>query len=79
MYYRVSTQRKADSMGVVGWVRNCADGTVEITAEAGPVDIQSFLDWCAEGPETAVVTNIEVFDGEPIQCETGFTIRPSVK
>jgi acylphosphatase len=69
--FRYSTMIEARRLGLVGWVCNRADGTVEVTAE-GPRDIlESLLAFLRHGPPMAHVTSVEtqwsastgVFDG----------------
>ncbi len=45
--FRVATRRKAQALGLIGWVRNCADGSVEGLV-AGPPGAQvETLEWHA--------------------------------
>ncbi|QSA97960.1 acylphosphatase [Methylococcus sp. EFPC2] len=66
VYYRGSTCREADRLGLMGWVRNLADGRVELVAEGEESAIQALLNWCAEGPPMARVDEINVLE-EPIK------------
>lgn len=60
VFFRMETQRAAESRGVNGWVRNKADGTVEAVFE-GPKDrVTSVLDWCRQGPPRATVDKVDV-------------------
>ncbi len=68
VWFRESTRRQAVSLGVSGWVKNRADGTVEALLE-GPEDaVLKLVDWCRKGPTAAGVTGIhetkEVWRGE---------------
>ena len=58
VWFRASTKRKADELGITGMVRNKADGTVYIEAEGPPQQMNQFLQWCHEGPEFAKVTSV---------------------
>ena len=58
--FRYNTQRKARELGVKGWVRNTADGRVEIEAFAEPPVMEKFLQWCGQGPSGAHVTAVEI-------------------
>jgi acylphosphatase len=58
VWYRAHTQEKAQEMGVVGYVRNCADGTVEIVAEGEEHRVEALLDWAREGPPMAQVADL---------------------
>jgi len=64
VFYRASTKAVADQLGVKGNVRNEADGSVFIEAEANPMLLDMFLDWCKEGPEHAKVISVETHEGE---------------
>eukprot|EP00392_Amoebophrya_sp_AT5.2_P009043 g9071.t1 len=59
VYYRDSTKRKADMLGLVGAAWNLADGRVEIIAE-GPKDkLDELENWCHKGPEGAAEVGLE--------------------
>jgi acylphosphatase len=65
VFYRDSCRTEARRLGVRGWVRNRADGTVEVVAE-GPRDrVDQLLTWCRQGPPRADVTGIAVTDEIP--------------
>ena len=56
--FRYATQREARRLGLDGWVRNCADGSVEAQI-CGSIDsIQHMLEWLRTGPATAHVTQL---------------------
>jgi len=74
VWFRASTRDAARRAGVDGWVRNLADGCVEAVFEAGPGAVATLLGFCREGPSSAEVTDIEVFEEAP-QGESGFAIR----
>ena len=57
--FRDWTCAEADRLGVSGWVRNMADGSVELLA-VGPEDrVRALLAACAEGPPAAAVSGVE--------------------
>lgn len=64
VFYRASTKAVADQLGVKGLVKNMKDGTVYIEAEGDNFSIESFLEWCHEGPEKAKVEKVETVEGE---------------
>lgn len=78
VYYRASAQEEAQRLGLVGWVRNRADGTVEAVAEGEDTAVESFLAWCRRGPERARVDDVEVERLAPIGTEREFAVRPTV-
>ncbi len=72
--YRASTASEARRLGVVGWVRNRSDGTVELEAE-GPEDkIAALIAWCHDGPPSANVTSVAVDDVPPTGKDTMFAV-----
>jgi acylphosphatase len=64
VFYRASTKAVADQLGVKGIVKNEADGSVFIEAEADAMTLDMFLDWCKEGPEHANVISVDSHEGE---------------
>jgi acylphosphatase len=75
VFFRMHTQQTATSMGLVGWVRNTADGNVEVMAEGSPDALQKLLTWCRRGPPSARVTDVAE-EWEPATGEfTDFSIR----
>ncbi|MEC7946049.1 MAG: acylphosphatase [Myxococcota bacterium] len=77
VYYRASTQREAERLGLCGWVRNRADGTVELVAEGPERALEALLSWVHRGPETADVTRVEVVWEDPVAL-IGFEVRPTL-
>jgi acylphosphatase len=65
VFFRVSTQRSAESLGVTGTVRNDADGSVVIEAEGSDAAIERFVAWCRRGPSRARVDRLVVVEGKP--------------
>jgi len=62
VFFRRSAAEEADRLGVSGWVRNCADGRVELEAEGPPVAVEAFLTFCRRGPERARVEEVLVVE-----------------
>ncbi len=72
--YRASTASEARRIGVVGYIRNRSDGTVELEAE-GPEDkISGLIAWCEQGPPSAEVTSVVVDDQPAKGIETTFSV-----
>ena len=59
VFFRASIKAVADQLGVKGFVLNQQDGSVYIEAEGDKFALESFLEFCQEGPEDAEVENIE--------------------
>ncbi len=67
--FRYSTMRTARQVGVVGRVRNLADGRVEIEVAGAPEKVRQLEEWVRRGgPPGAVVAEVRV---EPLDGETG--------
>lgn len=73
VFFRASTKAVADQMEVRGKVKNEKDGSVLIEAEASEMILEMFVEWCAKGPEKAVVESVEVTDGA-LQGYTNFAV-----
>jgi acylphosphatase len=74
VFFRVEARDRARSLGLSGWVRNRADGTVEAVFEGDPDRVESMVAWSRRGPSGAIVDDVEVDWGEP-EGEEGFSIR----
>lgn len=72
--YRAATCTEARRLGVVGWVKNRDDGSVELEAE-GPDDmVAALIQWCHEGPPAALVARVAVDDITPSGADREFQI-----
>ena len=49
----------ARSLGLVGWVRNLADGRVEVFAQGAADGVDRLVGWLWTGPSMSVVTGVE--------------------
>jgi acylphosphatase len=56
--YRYSTRQKAQELGVNGWVRNLADGSVECLMEGERDKVEALIRWCHQGPPGARVKKV---------------------
>lgn len=75
VYFRASTKKKAEEVGVSGWVRNLPDGRVEALFVGEEGALGEVLAFCQEGPERARVGDVEVSDAEDPGSLEGFTVR----
>lgn len=60
VFFRDSTRRVAQGLGLTGWVRNCSDGSVEIHAEGDRKKLEELIAWCRQGPDHATVSNLDL-------------------
>lgn len=60
VWFRGGTQSFARSKKVTGWVRNCADGTVEAVLEGDEESVRAVVAWCRQGPPGARVDRVDV-------------------
>jgi len=75
VWYRGAMQREANRLGVLGWVRNLPDGSVEAVIEGAPSAVRTLSEWCKTGPPGAHVVRI-VASPEPAGDDLhGFHIR----
>ena len=58
--FRYFTSKNASRIGVVGWVRNAYDGTVEIRAEGTKSKLKRFINRVEQGPSHAKVTKVDI-------------------
>lgn len=58
--FRYYTRKKASECAIVGFVQNKANGSVYIEASGEEIDIDTFTDWCKQGPTWARVLEIKI-------------------
>lgn len=75
VFFRSTTRDIAKSLSLSGWVRNLADGRVEIMAEGEEEDVKRLIEWAKKGPPGARVLDVKVEYKEPQGAFEGFEIR----
>lgn len=75
VFFRASTQEKAEELGLTGFVQNEDDGTVYLEAEGNPSALQELEAWAHKGPEQARVEKVEVEEQEGLAEFSGFRQR----
>ena len=58
--FRYYTQRRANGLGLGGFVRNRWDGSVEIVAEGEREAVDQLLSWLHAGPASGHVERVDV-------------------
>jgi acylphosphatase len=72
--FRVAVLERAHELGVLGWVRNGDDDSVEVHAEGPPPAVDALVAFLYEGPAAAHVAGVEVEQVRPEGHEQ-FAIR----
>ena len=62
--YRYSMVLAAQRLGVVGWVRNRHDGSVEAMVAGSAENVAAMIEWARHGPAGAEVAHVAVEPGE---------------
>lgn len=76
VFFRAETKRKADELGLVGFVRNEEDGSVYLELEGEETLINELTEWLKRGgPELASLSDIEVQSLEEVVNFKDFTVR----
>ncbi|MDX1611704.1 MAG: acylphosphatase [Candidatus Thermoplasmatota archaeon] len=75
VFFRDSTRRQAQALGVNGWVRNLPDGRVEGVFQGEEKAVDELLAWCKQGPERARVSDLVVEPQAPEEAFEGFRVR----
>ena len=64
VFYRDSTRKVARDLGIKGSAVNRSDGSVQVIAKGTPEALKEFKVWLTQGPEMALVENVEEVDIE---------------
>jgi acylphosphatase len=65
VFFRDTTRRRAESLGVAGSAVNRSDGAVEVVVEGEPDAVESMVRFVREGPGRAEVSDVDVTEEEP--------------
>ncbi len=60
VFFRVTARKVALENNLTGWVKNTLDGDVEIETCGEQFDVDTFINWCKKGPESATVTSLMI-------------------
>jgi acylphosphatase len=75
VFFRAYTKDEASRLGLAGWVRNRADGSVEAEIEGEAPAVEMMLQWLHEGSPGAAVTTVHVAEVTPVGDSRSFAIR----
>jgi acylphosphatase len=73
VFFRDGVRRRAEAVGVAGWVRNRPDGTVEAVFEGPAEAVEAMVAFCRRGPARAVVERVDLEEEAP-RGERGFEV-----
>ncbi|MBN1945375.1 MAG: acylphosphatase [Bradymonadales bacterium] len=65
VFYRATTAREANQLGLDGWVRNLPDGRVEVWAQGDQTLVTHLEQWCRQGPTMARVESVQAESPQP--------------
>jgi acylphosphatase len=74
VFFRETTRREAQKLGLSGWVRNQADGTVETEFQGEKDTVEELLKWLLQGSAMSHVTRVDSRETDPVSGESGFAI-----
>jgi acylphosphatase len=73
--FRYYAQRRAEELGVTGWVRNLPDSSVEAVVEGEDANVDRMVHWLRHGPPGAVVDEFNARE-QPFKGEfSDFRVR----
>ncbi len=75
--FRQGCRQMARSLGLVAWVRNLADGRVEVFAQGGTDELDRLVTWLWTGPPAASVRGVESNMVATDQTLRDFFIHPN--
>jgi acylphosphatase len=74
VFFRASTREQALKLGIAGYAKNLADGSVEVLACGPGQSLDALQEWLRQGPPSARVENV-AREAMPEQGMQGFTTR----
>ena len=75
VFFRAYADSEAKRLGLTGWVRNRADGSVEIVAEGERKALDRLKEWAQHGPPAARVTGVKANYEPPTDGFENFSVR----
>jgi acylphosphatase len=73
--FRWFVEREAQTLGIAGWVRNNADGSVEVLAMGTRDQLAGLRSRLQQGPRAARVDNVEESESRPVAGVKTFRIE----
>ncbi len=73
--YRYAVVHVARELGLVGWVRNTPDGSVETWAQGDEPALKQLIAFLKQGPRSARVRSVNILPIDPDASLYEFTVR----
>ncbi len=73
--FRWFVEREARTLGIAGWVRNRADGTVEVLAMGTNEQLSNLHSKLRQGPRASRVDEVDVSEAQPVEGLNTFRIE----
>jgi len=77
VFFRDWTVEQAQALGLDGWVRNRADGSVEAVIAGAPETVAAMIDHVRQGSPASRVDDVLVSDDVSGEALDGFEKRPT--
>lgn len=74
VFFRETTRQQALRLGLQGWVRNLANGTVETEFQGEEKAVGQMLDWLSVGSSLSSVTRVDSREKPVVEEEVDFDI-----
>lgn len=75
VFFRRSAKLEAENLGLVGWVKNLDDGSVQIMVQGEQAKVNKFVTWCKKGPPFAKVEKVHIDMQEGLERFEDFSIH----
>ena len=75
VFFRDSARKRAERLGLTGWVKNLPDGRVEALFEGPSEKVREMVRWCEQGPSQAEVEDVDTDFEAPEGDLTSFEVR----
>lgn len=75
VFFRATTQEKAQELGLTGFVQNENDGTVYLEAEGDITALKKLEAWVHQGPKRAQIEKVEVQESDELKGFNKFKQR----
>ncbi len=75
--FRMFVFEKARKLGILGWIKNCSDGSVEAIYQGPKNLVEEMIEKTKQGPFLSRVQNVEVLSsGKNLSPFSNFSILP---